>query len=473
MKKILLFFTLFLVSSSIFAQDFLSNNSGLVSIKDGAFLSVEGDIYLENNGIFDNSDSIFFTNDWINNAGHTGFSSVGEGYVYMIGDDQRIRGIDETHFHNLLLRTSGIKYGDLDVYVDGFLDLAFLEMNMDTNVVYVTDPDINAVRNTIGFVSSLENGGISRMTNQNEDYLFPVGSSIFGTIYRPIEITTTTAPQTYRARFADADATFDSYDRDERALLICDINETYYHRIWQDMGSDSVNLRFYYESAVDGSRWNDIVHWKNAGEWQQAPADAQSVVGTWDVLDVLDWGDFSTPNYALAFTKPSFADAGNDTTIYLLDTIQLNASGGDFYTWEPSYPISCTDCQDPLFWHDSTATVWVLVEDLDNCKDIDSITVTVDERFSEGPFIPSGISPNGDGTNDYWYIRWLYRYPDNEVTILNRWEDVVYKTDNYQNDWYGTYNGKELPEGTYYYILRIFENGEQTQNYTGPITILE
>jgi gliding motility-associated-like protein len=462
------------IALSSFAQDFLSNNSGLVSIKDDAFLSVQGDIYLENNGVFDNSDSIFFTNDWINNAGNTGFSSIGEGYVYMIGDDQRIRGIDETHFHNLLLRNAGIKYGDLDVYVDSILDLAFLEMNMDTNVVYVTNPTVSNVVNSTGFVSSLENGGISRVTNTEDRYLFPVGSSLFGTIYRPLELNTSSSPQTFRARFADTDASLEGYDRDERALLICDINDAYYHKIWQDMGSDSLDIRFFYDAAVDGNQWNDIVHWQNLPEWQQAPADSQYVAAPWDILDVYDWNDFSTPNFALAFTKPSFADAGNDTTIYLLDTIQLNATGGIIYTWEPAYPISCTDCQSPLFWHDSTATVYVLVEDADNCKDIDSITVTVDERFSEdGPFIPSGISPNGDGVNDFWYIRWLYRFPENEVSILNRWGDAVYKTDNYQNDWYGTWNGKTLPEGTYYYILRILENGEQTQNYTGPITIIE
>lgn len=475
MKQIYATLIALIVITTLFSQDFLSNNSGLVSIKDDAYLSVQGDIYIENQGVFDNSDTIFFTNDWINNAGNTGFSSVNEGYVYLIGNDQRIRGVDETHFHNLLLRTGGIKYGDLDVYVDGFLDLAFLEFNLDTNVVYVTNPAVDAVRNTDGFVSSLEEGGLSRVTNQDTAYFFPVGSSLFGTIYRPIDVTTTSAPQTYRVRFADADATFDGYDRDERALLICDINGNYYHRIWQDMGSDSVDLRFYYDSAIDGTQWNDIVHWKTSQQWQQAPADSQYISGPWDILDVYSWNDFSTPNYALAFTKDAFADAGNDTTIYLLDTIQLNASGGLFYTWEPSYPISCTDCQDPLFWHDSTATMWVYVEDADNCVDIDSVTVTVDERFidGEGPFIPTGISPNGDGVNDFWYIRWLYRFPDNEVTILNRWEDVVYKTENYQNDWYGTYNGKELPEGTYYFILKIYENGELTQNYTGPITIIE
>jgi len=465
-------FTLLYVIS--FSQDFLSNNSGLVSIKDGAFLSVEGDIYIENNGVFDNSDSIFLTNDWINNAGNTGFSSQGEGYVFLHGIDQTIGGSDETHFHNLNLRTGGIKYGDINTYVEGVLDLAFLELNMQEYIVYVTNPDLNAVVNTDGFVSSIEDGGISRVTNQNDTYLFPVGGSAFGNIYRPIEITTSDAPQTYRARFAQADASTENLDRDERALLICDINDAFYHKVWQDMGSDAVDMSFLYKSVDDGTQWNDIVHWQNVPEWQQAPADTQILGSTWDRLNLNQWNDFSTPNFAFAFTKPSFADAGNDTTIFLLDTLQLQASGGDFYSWSPADPISCDDCDDPLFWDDSSAVLVLTVEDLDNCVDIDTLKITVDERLTdETPFIPSGISPNGDNVNDYWYIRWLYRYPDNEVTILNRWGDVMYKTSNYQNDWYGTYNGKQLPDGTYFYILRIFENGEETQTYNGPITIIE
>lgn len=458
---------------SSFGQDFLSNNSGMLSIKDGAFLSVQGDIYNENGGIIDNSDTIYFTNNWINNAGNIAFSSMNEGFVYMIGNDQRIQGEDETHFHNLLLRTGGTKFGDLDVIVNGFLDLSFLELNMDTNVVFITSPAINAVRNDNGFVSSLMNGGISRMTNLNDVYLFPVGSTLFDTIYRPIELTPSQNAQTFRARFADADATNDGYDREERALLICDINENYYHRIWQDLGNDEVDIDFLYQAAIDGSQWNDIVHWEGIPQWEQTPADTLIYGAVWDRLTVNEWNDFSTPNFALAFTKEPFADAGNDTTIFLLDTIQLLASGGDFYTWTPSTPISCDDCPDPIFWDDTTRTLYVLVEDLDNCKDLDSLTVTVDERASDGPFIPSGISPNGDNVNDYWFIRWLYRYPENEVTILNRWGDIVYYSKPYNNDWYGTFNGKDLPEATYYYILKTFENGLEQQRFTGPLTILE
>lgn len=474
MKKFLPVVFCLIASFSVKSQPFLSNNSALVSIKQSAMLSVQGDIYVENNGIFDNSDTIYFTNDWINNAGNIAFSSVGEGYVYMIGEDQRIRGVDETHFHNLLLRTGGIKYGDLDVYVNGFLDLSFLEFNLDNNIVYVTSPEIDATINTTGFVSSIEDGGISRATNRNETYLFPVGSSQFGVIYRPIELLPSENAQIFRVRFADADATDEGFDREERALLICDINENYYHRIWQDLGSDSVDITFNYLASVDGTQWNDIVHWQGAPRWEKAPANTQVFGTPFDRLNVLGWSNFESPNFALAFTKESFAFAGNDTTIFLNDTIQLLASGGNFYTWEPSDPLSCSECPNPIFWDDTTRTLWVTVEDFDNCKDIDSITITIDDRFSEdGPFIPSGISPNGDGVNDFWYIRWLFQYPENDVTIINRWGDVVYKASPYNNDWYGTWNGKKLPEATYYYILKIFENGVQTQNYTGPLTIID
>ncbi len=477
MKKIFILHIIILISSTLFAQAFLSNNNALISTKDGALVSVQGDIFIENNGIFDNSDTIKFTHNWINNASNTGFSSVDEGYVYMIGEDQRIQGTDETHFYNLLLKNSGIKYGDLDVYVDGFLDLDSLEFNLDTNVVYVTSADINAVLNDEGFVSSLLNGGISRATNTIDEYMFPVGSSIYGKIYRPISLTTTTSNQVYRLRFADEDATFDGYDREERALRICAINDIYYHKIWQDTGADSSDLKFYFKAAEDGSQYNDIAQWKDSiPQWEKTPSDTLINGTTWDVLEVNNWNNYETENFALAFSKEAFADAGQDQSIYLLDTVQINGSGGDFYEWTPSFAVECSDCPNTIFWSDSTQTMILRVEDIDNCVDFDSVNITVDDRFdtdADLPFIPDGISPNGDGVNDSWYIRWLYKYPDNEVIIVNRWEDIVYQAGPYQNDWYGTFNGKDLPEGTYYYILKIKENGVLKDTYTGPMTIIK
>lgn len=87
-------------------------------------------------------------------------------------------------------------------------------------------------------------------------------------------------------------------------------------------------------------------------------------------------------------------------------------------------------------------------------------TSVVDTDFPE-LFIPNMFSPNADGFNDQFVIRGLQRYPNNSIIILNRWGNKVYEADPYLNDWDGTslfgptVGGKDLPIGTYYYILYL------------------
>ncbi len=68
--------------------------------------------------------------------------------------------------------------------------------------------------------------------------------------------------------------------------------------------------------------------------------------------------------------------------------------------------------------------------------------------------VPNNIlSPNGDGVNDVWIVHDIQYYPDNTVTIYDRAGRQVYSARGYNNDWAGTANGKDLAEGTYYYVL--------------------
>ena len=78
--------------------------------------------------------------------------------------------------------------------------------------------------------------------------------------------------------------------------------------------------------------------------------------------------------------------------------------------------------------------------------------------------IPQAITPDNDGVNDVFVIPGLEHYPNNEITIYNRWGAVVFQTKHYQNDWDGTstsnlnIGGNQLPTGTYYYVL---ETGDE------------
>jgi gliding motility-associated-like protein len=97
-------------------------------------------------------------------------------------------------------------------------------------------------------------------------------------------------------------------------------------------------------------------------------------------------------------------------------------------------------------------------------------TVVVDVRCAEGLITYTAFSPNGDGRNDFFVIEGLQRFPDNTLRIYNRWGLDVYKSKNYQNDWDGKWNGKDLPDGTYFYWLRDDVTGEVL--LTGYVQIL-
>lgn len=72
------------------------------------------------------------------------------------------------------------------------------------------------------------------------------------------------------------------------------------------------------------------------------------------------------------------------------------------------------------------------------------------------------ISPNGDGENDFLLIDCIENFPNNSISVFNRFGNLVYQVNAYQNDWNGVANvsgvigkGEELPIGTYYYILKV------------------
>ena len=80
--------------------------------------------------------------------------------------------------------------------------------------------------------------------------------------------------------------------------------------------------------------------------------------------------------------------------------------------------------------------------------------LTISTPF-EGNIETKGITPNGDGVNDYFCpIENILEFPDNKILIFNRWGDIVFEQKGYQNDWGGTNQktGAPLPAGTYYYM---------------------
>ena len=86
--------------------------------------------------------------------------------------------------------------------------------------------------------------------------------------------------------------------------------------------------------------------------------------------------------------------------------------------------------------------------------------------------IPDGISPNGDGKNDTWQLQFVEDFPNLEVSVYNRWGELLfYDYNSYPVPWDGKFNGEELPVGSYYYVINLHDE-LYPEPFTGPLTIM-
>jgi gliding motility-associated-like protein len=159
--------------------------------------------------------------------------------------------------------------------------------------------------------------------------------------------------------------------------------------------------------------------------------------------------------------------AGKDTAISKGFSANLHASGGLKYTWTPVTALDNPNIKDPIATPLETTSYIVIGTDANGCLGSDTVIVNVIDDHKVITY--NTISPNGDGMNDKWVIDNINTFPGAIVTIYNRYGQVIYQTDNYQNDWQGTYNGADLPEGTYYYTITFRDNDKV---YKGAINII-
>lgn len=136
------------------------------------------------------------------------------------------------------------------------------------------------------------------------------------------------------------------------------------------------------------------------------------------------------------------------------------------YLWTPDTYLDANNVLSPVTSATDDITYTLQVTGIGGCVASDNISILV----LKPPMPPNAFSPNGDGVHDTWQIRYLDRYPDATVEVYDRYGQLLYQSVNYPVPWDGTYKGKALPIGTYYYIINP-KNGRQT--ISGSVTIIK
>ncbi|QHS59646.1 CshA/CshB family fibrillar adhesin-related protein [Chitinophaga agri] len=133
----------------------------------------------------------------------------------------------------------------------------------------------------------------------------------------------------------------------------------------------------------------------------------------------------------------------------------LEATGGRYYSWTPAVAISNSLVANPVVSPLKTATYEVTVMDENGCTEVKAITVNVDVALSFTRYpVPSAFSPNGDGRNDCFGLKFWGETNTFEFNVFNRHGNMVFST-RYPGDcWDGTFKGMAQPAGTYVYMIR-------------------
>jgi len=165
------------------------------------------------------------------------------------------------------------------------------------------------------------------------------------------------------------------------------------------------------------------------------------------------------------------ANAGPDAVIITGDvyTLVATASPGS-YLWTPPTGLNSTNTLNPSASPSQTTTYKLKVTTPQGCVATDSMVVNV-VPYCIKPM--EAFSPNGDGINDLWLVTNGTGCLDKaKAEVFNRYGAKVYESNDYKNNWNGTYNGKPLPDGTYYFVITYRLINGKDQYLKGNVTII-
>ncbi len=135
------------------------------------------------------------------------------------------------------------------------------------------------------------------------------------------------------------------------------------------------------------------------------------------------------------------------------DFSQLTASGGVTYSWLPASSLNNPAIATPIARPTATTQYIVSGKDIWGCVNTDSIIVYVTTANKGGYLMPSGFTPNNDGKNDCYGIKYWGVLNKLQFSIYNRWGERIFYTTDPSRCWDGTYKGIMQDMGAFIYVI--------------------
>ncbi len=167
--------------------------------------------------------------------------------------------------------------------------------------------------------------------------------------------------------------------------------------------------------------------------------------------------------------QPAFVSAGPDIYAVQGDDIQLTAdpSGPGTFLWSPPDEVSCPSCQSTTVNPYQNAIYSVFFTDQNGCTAQSQVHIFFDPFF----YVPNTFTPDGDMFNQYFRVIGG-NYLEVEVSIYNRWGELIYEFTDLKDYWDGTYNFRPYQDGTYTWKIKYTDYQNRKEILTGHVNLL-
>lgn len=154
-----------------------------------------------------------------------------------------------------------------------------------------------------------------------------------------------------------------------------------------------------------------------------------------------------------------------DTSICNYESLQLKTSASyQRYVWSNGSTASFSRIE-------RAGSYWLQVTDKNNCTGKDTIVVYAKECLA-GLYVPNAFTPNKDAKNDQFRARLFGNIKSFELTVYNRWGQIVFVSNDPLKGWDGKYAGKEQDSAVFLWICRYQLEGEQEKIEKGTVTLI-
>lgn len=239
-------------------------------------------------------------------------------------------------------------------------------------------------------------------------------------------------------------------------------------------GSDTICTRDTISLGVEGSaivsyEWQPASQLDNPSSTQ--PNAVPTETTTFSVLATDSIGCTVNEEVTVYVADPPYVDAGDNSYLQpgVSGNLLADADPGSTVLWSPPDGLSCTECLNPIANPDETTTYYVLVTDELGCTSMDSVIVYAYPTI----YVPNAFTPGGNDKNPifYAYGRGIAEFT---MTIYSRWGQQIFQSNDMDEGWDGTMNGRDVQTGVYVWTVQYTTDIEPgtIKREIGHVTLL-